>query len=109
MAAKLKADPAHRMGNQTGYNILPNGNIKAAPLYREQMAECQVMTDAINELVAAHTKALLVITQSTVKQRRAIFNRMAEDYGLDLTRDNWNFNSETGEVYKVASPPMKEK
>lgn len=103
MAKKPKPDDGHRSGHRCGYTLLPNGNVKVAPLY---LTEMQAIIDhefTVQAISDAYAKSLEVMLKPMVERRRRLWKDLSEDYGVENVK-GCSMNTETGELIKPTAP-----
>jgi len=99
---KEKED-THRMGKYCGYDLLPDGSIKIAPTYVTEFEEVQIELRAIENILRMTTKQCYELQKPAIKRQKALWDRIAYDYGLDLTLNAWSYYSGDSTV-KVKQP-----
>ena len=104
---KKKKEDTHRMGKYCGYDLLPDGSIKIAPTYVTEFEEVQIEQRAIENILRMTTTQCYELQKSATKRQKVLWDRIAYDYGLDLTLNAWSYYSGDSTV-KVKQPELKE-
>jgi hypothetical protein len=100
---RKKENPNHRMGKQTGYELI-NGEYHIASLYQEQFTALNFKAEGIKSMLNIVTQHASDDLEEIAKQRQKIFNEMADDIGIDL-KDGWNYCN--GVLRPVKKPEEK--
>jgi hypothetical protein len=85
MAKKKETWPQHKMGKFCGYDVTADGKIIVAPRYADEFDRLGAEAQGVNKMLEAVTSHAMRVHAEISKQRRALWVRMSEDYGLDTS------------------------
>ena len=91
---KKKKEDTHRMGKYCGYDLLPDGSIKIAPTYVTEFEEVHIELRAIENILRMTTKQCYELQKPATKRQKALWDRIAYDYGLDLVLNEYSYSNE---------------
>ena len=94
---KEKENPNHRMGKQTGYELI-DGEYHIAPLYQDRFENIIFKKKGIGDMLKIVTTHASEDLENLIKLENRIWKDLTEDIGLD-TKVNWTYNR--GIVTKV--------
>lgn len=97
------SESGHKMGKWCGYDLLPDGSIRIAPIYIHDFENISDQRVAVKNVLDSITLQCAAMERSTAKQARELWSRVAEDCGINLA-DGWQL--ENGVLRK---PPKESK
>ena len=89
----------HKQGKYCGYDELPDGSIKLAPMYSDQFDRCHAERRAVNYVLKSITHHCQEILVPIYETEKAIWRRITEDYGIDPS-EAWGYDGE-GRIYRM--------
>ncbi len=86
MSKKKEVWPKHVMGKYCGYNLTQDGKIIVAPTYSDELDRLGAEAEGVNKMLEAVTEHAMKVHAKISKQRRALWVRMSDDYGIDISK-----------------------
>lgn len=82
MGKKVKVEDTHKYGKNCGYDVLPDGRIEVAPLYKDEFDILQNEELAVKMLLDSMTNSCHTIMKSITARRKIWWDKVRDDYGL---------------------------
>ena len=86
-----KKDDGYRMGKKTGYDLLPDGGIKVAPVYNDRMNQIFLEGQSIKNVLEAISDHCTKMFNATNTKKQQLWLDMSDDYGLDISNTAYTF------------------
>ncbi len=93
MGKKIKTEDTHKYGKNCGYDLLPNGRIVVAPLYKDEFEVLRNEELAVKMLLDSMTNSCHTIMKSITARQQNWWKKVKDDYGLN---DHLSYNPNNG-------------
>jgi len=104
---KEKVNPNRHMGKYTGYELI-NGEYHLAPVYQERFGRLIAREYGIKTLVNSINEYFAGDLAEIGKQSQQIYKDIAEDIGIDIVNEVWNYNGGILKCVKKIEDKKKE-
>lgn len=85
MKKKVKTEDTHKYGKNCGYDLLPDGRIVVAPLYKDEFEILHNEELAVKMLIDSMTNSCHTIMKSITARQQDWWKKVKDDYGLSNT------------------------
>lgn len=101
---KETADPNHKAGKYTGYEVR-NGKYFIAPIYRQEMDTLLARMRGIDTVLKAVITFSGEDSARIQAERMTLWKRIEEDLALDISVGEWQYDYVHGCIYRVEAKP----